>query len=711
MGIIIIVSFVKCKKMKRRNFLKLSSLTALGTTLSVNGISASLLNHFPLPLVNCSNVLDRVVVIIRLAGANDGLNTFVPLNQYDTYANLRPNIKLANVGQNNGVINLDGTLADNKKIGLHPSMTAFKELYDNGKINIINAVGYPNFNYSHFAAENILWAGKDGNDMISADDGMIGRFIAKAYPNVSGNPTPAFSDPLVLQFGNSSTLLSFVHTHGLGTTEYNMNALESSLFSNLSRSARIPVSSEYYQLLNYIAEVEKSSDKYYNRVNSCFNNGSNSATAYPNTYLGKQLKTIARLIKGGSKTKVFQATLGGFDTHSNQVVSGATHTGNHANLLNDVANSMKSFNNDITNLGLSNKVLLMTFSEFGRPPIQNGSNGTDHGNIAPLMIMGDGVTPGITGINPNLVNQNGNQFYESERQHDYRQVYGTIFQDWLGASSGIINSAGLSGTDFPKINIINNSLNASPNCLSNVFIDLCTDFSNIREVKLLENTESNGWSYYSIPGSGSYLFAVQKIPTGAGANTNSFQLDVFISSLICSPNNIACFKTTLNQEGIFASKDFFNTKVTSATKPNGWVNIRWFLDPVTLTNLNNASQSFATASGANYVSPILWLKKVNSRLNLIDNLRPDGLGVYYATERMQQNGTGTLNGQQYYEFKQVSNLHGTGGAAFKRVSNLIENNSQYDIRNALPGNSRAIRYNTLTKTYEGNDGNNWEPMH
>jgi uncharacterized protein (DUF1501 family) len=697
--------------MKRRNFLKMGSLSALGTTLSVNGISASLLNHFPLPLTNCSDVLDRVLVIIRLAGANDGLNTFVPLNQYNTYANLRPNIKLANVGQSNGIIPLDNTLAENKKIGIHPSMTGLKELYDMGKINIMNAVGYPNFNYSHFAAENILWGGKDGNYTGTTDEGMIGKFLNSAYPNVSGNPTGIFPDPLVLQFGNSSTLLSFLHSHGAGTTEYNMNNLESTFFANLRRTTPVPVASEYYQLLNYIAEVERSADKYYNRINACFNNGSNSAVTYPNTYLGKQLKTIARLIKGGSKTKVFQATLGSFDTHGGQVVSGATHTGWHANYLNDVASTMKSFYTDITNLGLSDKVLLMTFSEFGRKPIQNGSLGTDHGNIAPLILMGNGVTPGITGVNTNLSNNNGDQFNESERQHDYRQVYGTIFQDWLGASNTIINNVGLNATSFPKLNIINSNLNATPSCLSSVFIDLCTDYSNITETKLLANTVINGWSYYSVSGSVNYLFGIEKKPSGAGANTNTFEADVFISALTCSPSNIGCFKATQNQEGIFASKDFFNTKVISATKPNGWVNFRWFIDPAALTSLNTASEAFATSTGANYTSPVLWLKKVNSKLKLIENLRPDGLGIYYGTVPMQQNGIGTLNGQNYYEFNQVSNLHGTGGAAFKRVSNITENNNVYTIPNAVPPNTRAIRYNTLTKTFEGYDGQNWQPLH
>ncbi|WP_255037487.1 Ig-like domain-containing protein [Lacihabitans soyangensis] len=225
---------------------------------------------------------------------------------------------------------------------------------------------------------------------------------------------------------------------------------------------------------------------------------------------------------------------------------------------------------------------------------------------------------------------------------------------------------------------------------------------------LTTGTTENGWTYYQNPANNQIIFGIEHIPSGLGANTNNFTVEVTASSLNCS--NSYFFKTQ-NQEGIFASKDFFNTKVTSATKTNGWVNIRWFIDPLSLTNLSNASNTFATSSGANYVSPLLWLKKKKSRLTLNENLRSDGLGTYYANEKMEQNGTGTVNGQQYYEFKQVSNLDGTGGAAFKRVSSKPTSDAAYDAPVPIPSKKGSIRFNPISKTFEGHNGTEWLPLH
>lgn len=220
---------------------------------------------------------------------------------------------------------------------------------------------------------------------------------------------------------------------------------------------------------------------------------------------------------------------------------------------------------------------------------------------------------------------------------------------------------------------------------------------------------SNGWTYYRLPNTLSYVFGIEKTPSGAGANTNTFDIEVTASSLECS--NINYFGRTQNKEGMFASKEFYNTRVTSNTKPNGWVNIRWFINEASISSLSSASQDFASASGANYASPLLWLKKINTQMNLIDNLRLDGIGLYYGVEQMQVHSTGIENWQNYYQFNNVTRLHGTGGAAFMRVSDITANDSIYNIPSPVPGDIRTIRFNSLTKTFEGYDGTNWIPFH
>lgn len=697
--------------MERRKFLKLSSGTAIGLGININGISGNFLDWLS-PATTCNDVSERILVIVRMAGANDGLNTLVPLNQYGAYETLRPTTKLATSGANS-LLNLDGTLPLNNQLGLHPSMTGFKNLYDAGKLRIIHSVGYPNPNYSHFVAENIMFSGKDGNSFNNIKTGLFGRYLDTIYPGLSGNPQIMMPDPLALHFGSSNSVLGLDHDHG--TAEYNMTSIATSLYGQLTPMTNsIPNVSEYYDNINYIKFLENGIDAYYDRIQSVFSAGFNSSASYPNTDLARQLKTIARLVKGGSKTKIFQTTLGGFDTHANQVVSGASHTGNHATLLANVSGSISSFMNDMAALGLEDKVMVVSFSEFGRKARENGSLGTDHGDIAPMFVIGKHVVPGVLGTPPNLTNVYGGsdgRFFASERQFDYRQVYTTLLQDWLGASDSVLNNAELNDFQTQKLDLVKTTHNAYPSCLSSYAIDCTIDTTVSNNANIV--FEINGWSYYSFANSlEDYVFAIEKKPIGVGSNTNDFEVEVEISEMLCS-NTYTNYMKHSGSEATVAAGQFFNIDVVSIQKPNGSVNIRWFLNPLKITDLTNGAAALQTTIGATTNSPILFLKKNNTKLNLPKNLREDGLGLHYAVTPLVLAATGTEFGKSYHQFDNVLNIDKTGAGAFKRLSNLPFNAPVYNYTTQppIPNQKGSIHFNTFSKTFEGYDGTNWVPLH
>ena len=424
--------------MDRKEFFIFFSLAGIGTPFVLNGMPSRFMNHFLDVQANCSEVNDRAMVILRLAGANDGLNTVIPISQYDDYANLRPNIKIANTGTD-AYIPLDPSVTTDKLVGLHPSMTGFKSLYDSGKLTLLNGVGYPNPNYSHFRSENLMFAGKDGTVNSDLNNGIFGRYIAALFPGLAGNPTVQSPDPLAIQLGNLNPSLFYEHQVERNI-EYNLTGFQTTLFNQLLNTI---VPSEYNDLLNYIKNVEISMDSYYNRVLAVFNAGNNSTTTYPNTTLGKQLKTVARMIKGGSKTKIFQVNVGSFDTHVNQIQSGSNNLGTHANLLADISNSVAAFQADIQLLGIENRILTVSFSEFGRQVRENGSLGTDHGDLAPFFVIGNSISGGILGSHPVFSNTTSYYYNQNQRKYDYRQIFASLLQDWLGADSGLIASTEL----------------------------------------------------------------------------------------------------------------------------------------------------------------------------------------------------------------------------------------------------------------------------
>lgn len=418
--------------MKRRNFIQLtasaSALSLLPTEVFALFKSAG--------MTTCPNVNAKKIVLIQLSGANDGLNTVVPLNQYDKYTTLRPNIKLNNVGVSNGLINLDTTLPFANQVGLHPSLSGFKSLYDSGFMRVIQGVGYPSQDKSHFKSTDLWLTGGDGTQANNAiDSGWIGRFLESYYSNFL---TANF--PLGIQLGSSDNSLGFHGEveHGMSI---NINGQDPSGFYSIINGlggappTNIP-NSEYGKLIQFILDNDSETNIYAQSISEAFNIGSNSST-YPNTSLANQLKSVARFISGGLQTKVYLVKIGGFDTHDVQVASNtSTHLGTHANLLTQVSEAVKCFITDLNNQNLGDDVIAVPFSEFGRKAGENGNLGTDHGEIAPMFVFGKSINPGISGTNINLSEAVlANNYQVQTVQHDYRRVFGTILQDWFGTSN------------------------------------------------------------------------------------------------------------------------------------------------------------------------------------------------------------------------------------------------------------------------------------
>ena len=428
--------------MKRRHFLKNVSAAVSGGMM-INGMPIEAMsNTGEMQRLAASSSNEKVLVIIQLHGGNDGLNAIIPINQYSQYYNLRPNIAIPDRGKRS-YIPLDSTLSEDKNAGLHPDMIGIKELYDRGRASIIQSVAYENVNGSHFRSRDIRFMGGGYDDYIGS--GWMGRYLDHLYPDYpDAYPTSGMPDPLGLEIGNAVSL-AFHRANGIPTAVSVNNPQQ---FYNLINSVggEPPASvadTHYGHELQWIMDIEKKSNQYAGRLREVFEKGSNSDVQYPEKYpystpaskannpLAPQLKMIARLLSGGVQTKIFLARIGGFDTHASQVEEYDATMGSHAALLYHLSEAIKAFQNDLLKLGLEDRVLTVTTSEFGRRAASNGSWGTDHGTAAPMLMFGSGVKAGITGINPDLYDLDRNNI---RMQYDYRQVFGTVVQDWFEAS-------------------------------------------------------------------------------------------------------------------------------------------------------------------------------------------------------------------------------------------------------------------------------------
>jgi len=449
--------------MKRRKFLRNVGVAGSGA-FTLAGIPLNLqsksLNMFR-SVAGSDN--DKVLVILQLHGGNDGLNMLIPVEQYDTYYSRRANIAIPAKNGVRKMIPLDGTLPIADQVGLHPDMLAAKKLYDKGKMTFVQGVSYKNNNGSHFRGRDIRFMGGGSDDYYSS--GWVGRYLQndiapKVYPD--DYPNSDNKDPLAIELGSEVSLI--FHQEGnipasisLGNDPESLARLVEELegFEDEGLDPRgtppeFLRASPYGKEMDWLLGLEDKTEDYAGRLFDVYQKASESSVPYPETYpfnapknslrnrLTPQLKLIAKLLDGGGdgvKTKVFLLKLGGFDTHAEQVESYDPTMGVHAAQLFHITSAMEAFQKDLQERGIEDRVLTITTSEFGRRIASNGSYGTDHGKGAPIMIFGKGVQPGVVGTNPDLTQSN------VEMQHDYRQLYATILQDWMGVDESIVTNS------------------------------------------------------------------------------------------------------------------------------------------------------------------------------------------------------------------------------------------------------------------------------
>lgn len=409
--------------MDRRKFLRAAGAFSLPAFLGTTGLGAA-----PAALLeaitNADND-DRVLVLVQLIGGNDGLHTVVPIAQYEALAQMRPNIILPE----NSLIGLN----NNTENAFHGNMAEMANLYNESRLGIIQSVGYPNQNRSHFRSTDIWTSASDAEEEVYT--GWLGRLLDQDHPAFpSGYPNTDFPDPLAMIMGNVVT-----STCQGGVANYSIAVRDPFNFTYIAPGGNTPIpEGNYGEELEYVRQTIAQSNQYGSVVTAAAEAG-NSLATYPETGLANQFRNIAYLLSGGIQTRIFVVTLGGFDNHANQVDTNNTTEGMHATLLANLSASIAAFQDDLDQLGLADRVIGMTFSEFGRQVRSNASNGTDHGNAAPLFIFGNCAQGGILGETPyidtELTGKEGVDF-----QYDFRDIYGSILVDWFNVPTATVQN-------------------------------------------------------------------------------------------------------------------------------------------------------------------------------------------------------------------------------------------------------------------------------
>jgi uncharacterized protein (DUF1501 family) len=410
--------------MKRRHFLQYTGAAAAWSGFKYNGFALNPISHSPMfkSLAGFNNENNRVLVLIQLTGGNDGLNTMIPMDQYDKLATVRQNILIPE----NKVLSMDGTTLNT----FHPSFSQVRNLYNEGKVSIIQNVGYPNQDYSHFRSTDIWMSGSDSNEYL--DTGWAGRYLQNLHPDFpDGYPNLDYPDPLAVQIGSVASLALMGNSLPMGIAISDPQSYYQFVNDQTEPTPNTP----YGQELSFIRLVAQQAQTYYESIKAAADIGKNLSTLYPvlgENNLADQLRIVAQLISGGLRTPIYVVALEGFDTHSKQVneIEGTIY-GVHANLLSKVSAAIGAFQDDLQLLDIDDRVAGMTFSEFGRTIASNGSIGTDHGAGAPMFVFGKKVIPGIIGNNPIIPDEVGPS-EDIPMEHDFRSVYATALKDWFG---------------------------------------------------------------------------------------------------------------------------------------------------------------------------------------------------------------------------------------------------------------------------------------
>jgi uncharacterized protein (DUF1501 family) len=381
----------------------------------------------------------KILVVVQLSGGNDGLSTVIPYGD-DVYYQSRAQISHP----------ADKILKINDYLGLHPNLAPLKSIFDAGDLAVVQGVGYPNPNRSHFRSMDIWQSAQPDREV--ADSGWIGRYFDNTCPGCDPKVGLSIGEtlPLAMQ-GVNVAPLSF---EGAQSFQYRGNDKNHYLALNQAKQSKDagditmipipqvagqkPLTSPASQLdfLHRTAMDAQLSSEQILRITR----NHTAAGTYPAGEFGNGLKTIAAMIAGGLPTRVYYVALGGFDTHAGQL-------GRHDTLMTQLANGLGAFWKDLQDQKNDDRVMVMTFSEFGRRVQQNASNGTDHGAAAPMFVMGGKIHQGIVGNHPSLTDlDQGDLKYLI----DFRSVYASVLQKWLDTPSKPIL-----GDQFPLLPLVN----------------------------------------------------------------------------------------------------------------------------------------------------------------------------------------------------------------------------------------------------------------
>jgi uncharacterized protein (DUF1501 family) len=366
-----------------------------------------------------------ILVLIQLAGGNDGLNAVVPYTN-DFYYQARPTLGIP----------ANQVLPMSDKLGLNPALAGFKNLFDAGHLSVVSGVGYPNPNRSHFRATEIWQTASDSDRSLS--DGWLGRYFDNACqgcdPTVAINIGPrspqAFSshNPTGISLESPSSYRFM----GAGANDDEEIAYRSMFNSDTESGGSIGMVDGTMKLhhgqttLDFLERTSMDAQVSSDKIRAVVGKTRNMGT-YPHSALGNNLQLVARLIAGGLPTRVFYVSQGGYDTHTNQ-------RGSQDNRLKELGDAMKAFTDDLIAMGEFDRVMVMTFSEFGRRVAENVSRGTDHGAAAPMFLFGSKLKSGLLGAEPSLAPgdlDDGDIKFNT----DFRSVYASVLQDWLKTPS------------------------------------------------------------------------------------------------------------------------------------------------------------------------------------------------------------------------------------------------------------------------------------
>ncbi|HRG69064.1 MAG: DUF1501 domain-containing protein [Saprospiraceae bacterium] len=435
----------------RRQFLMTGGIAGLGTML-LSGIPVNplLSNAFAAPLAASG---DSILVLLKLFGGNDGLNMVFPHSDNSgkaEYINLRPGLshKYGTDYNDNTVLTGFG----GSDFALPATMQSLMPLWQSGKMNIIHNVGYPNQDYSHFSSIDNWSSAADNVYDKRYNSGYMGRFLEQDFPSFSETPPTV---PPALRIGYSADLVF----KSANNQQYELVFNDPNEFYRLAQYGKLYPTDGLSdcpqgQEIEFLRQLTNNSLRYSQSVTQAYNSTLNKV-AYPantTSRLAEQLKIVARLIKGKLGTRIFMVYMDGFDTHADQKAY-------HANLLGHIANSVSAFFADLQADNFDKNVCLMSFSEFGRTIRENGSAGTDHGNMSPMMLFGDAVKGGFTG-NPMNLNDatlkagDTRVYFENQSSIDFRSMYASVMEQYLCLDSELVNYT--LGKPYTRLNLFDN---------------------------------------------------------------------------------------------------------------------------------------------------------------------------------------------------------------------------------------------------------------